>query len=82
MTENPIQWNLSNTDTIGTKVFVLISEVSSFQGKIKDIYIKLGLSQVSRLSKLSLFQRCPSFKKRGSTVLAQLLPACAPRKNI
>ena len=28
-----LQWNLSNTDTIGTKTIVLISEVSLFQGE-------------------------------------------------
>ena len=39
-----LQWNLSNTDTIGTKIFVLISEVSLFQGENN---MKLGLSQES-----------------------------------
>jgi len=28
-----IQWSLSNTDTLGTKTIVLISEVSLFQGE-------------------------------------------------
>ena len=28
-----LQWNLSDTDTLGTKIIVLISEVSLFQGK-------------------------------------------------
>ena len=36
--------NLSNTDTLGTKIIVLIIEVSLFQG---ENYIKLELNQVS-----------------------------------
>ena len=38
-------WNLSNTDTLGTKIIVLISEVSSIQEI--SIYTKLGLVKVS-----------------------------------
>ena len=44
---------LSSIDTFGTKI---IGEVSLFQG---DNNIMLGLSQVSWLTKVSLFQRCP-----------------------
>ena len=29
-----LEWNLSNTDTFGTKIIVLISEVSLFQGEV------------------------------------------------
>ena len=40
-----VQWNLSTTDTFGTNIIVLISEVSLFQGEnIIGIYVKLGLS--------------------------------------
>ena len=59
MTENPIQWNLSNTDTIGTKVFVLISEVSSFQGENNRYLYKVGtqsgvlIKQVVLISEVS-----------------------------
>ena len=46
-----VQGNLSNTGTHGTKILVLISEVSLFQDtsliRIKCIYIKLGFGQVS-----------------------------------
>ena len=42
--QNTIHWNLSNVDTIGTKIFVLISEVFLFQ---QDNSTKLRLSQVS-----------------------------------
>ena len=28
-----LQWNLSTADTLGTKIIVLISEVSVFQGE-------------------------------------------------
>ena len=49
-----IQWNLSSMDTLRTKTIVLISEVSLFQENTK-----LGLSQVSLLTKVSLFHRCP-----------------------
>ena len=41
------QWNLSNTDTLGTKIIVLISEVSSIQEI--SIYTKLGVVKVSWL---------------------------------
>ena len=44
---NPVQWNLSNTDTLGTKIIVLISEVYLFQGENNMFYIKFGLGQVS-----------------------------------
>ena len=30
---NLIEWDFSNTDTLGTKIIVLISEVSIFQGE-------------------------------------------------
>ena len=46
-----IQWNLSSTDTLGTKIIVLISEVSIFQERITRIYMKLGLGQVSWLTR-------------------------------
>ena len=39
-----IQLNVSNADTLETKIITLISEVSLFQGENN---IKLGLSQVS-----------------------------------
>ena len=35
-----LQWNLSNVDTLGTKIIVLISEVSIFQGE-NNMYLKL-----------------------------------------
>ena len=54
-----MQWNLSNADTLGTKIIVLISEVSLFQGENNMFYVKLWLSRVSWLTKVSLFQRCP-----------------------
>ena len=50
-----VQWNLSNTDTLGTKIIFLISDVSLFQGENN---IKLGLSQVSWLTRCP-FQQCP-----------------------
>ena len=34
-------------DTLWTKIIVLISEVSLFQGRIICIYVKVGLTQVS-----------------------------------
>ena len=48
-----IQWNLSNTDTLGTKVIVLIIEVSVFQGD------KVGTRSSVLINQVSLFQRCP-----------------------
>lgn len=38
------QWNLSNADILGTKIIVLVSELSLFQGENN---IKLELGQVS-----------------------------------
>ena len=63
------KWNLSNTDTLGTKAIVLISEVSLFQGENN---IKLGLSQVSWLT------RCPYFRcaLRGVPLYSQSLVPC------
>ena len=43
-------------DTLGTKIIVLISEVSLFQRENIKFYVKLGLSQVFRLT------RCPYFR--------------------
>ena len=37
-----IQWNLSNTDTLGTKTIVLISEASLFQGENNMYLYKVG----------------------------------------
>ena len=34
--------DLSNTDTLGTKIFVLISEVSLFQGENNMYLYKVG----------------------------------------
>ena len=69
----PRQWSLSNTDTLGIKIIVLISEVSLFQGE-KDLYLyKVGTQPGVLINQLSLFQRCPlrevplysSFPARG-----------------
>ena len=38
----PILWNLSIMDTLGTKIFVLISEVSFFQGENNTYAYKVG----------------------------------------
>ena len=37
-----IQWKPSNTDTLGTKIIVLISEVSLFQGENNMYLYKVG----------------------------------------
>ena len=61
-----IQWNPSNTDTLGTKIIVLISEVSLFQGENNMYLDKVGtrpgvlIKQGVLISEVSL--------KRGSTV--------------
>ena len=55
-----VQRNLSNTGTHGTKILVLISEVSLFQGENKCIYIKLGIWSSVVINQVS--------SKRGSTV--------------
>ena len=55
-----IQWNLSNTDTLGTKIIILISEVSFFQGENNMYLYKVGI-QSSVLIKQDVLksQRCP-----------------------
>ena len=60
-----IQWNLSNTDTLSTKIIVLFSEVSLFQGNTIYLY-KVG-TRSSVLIKPSVLILGVSFK-RGSTV--------------
>ena len=50
------QWNLSNPDTSVTEESVLISEVSLFQGLYCTQTGCLGQSNVSCLSRVSLFQ--------------------------
>ena len=51
-----IQWNLSYVNTIGTKTFVLISEVSLFQGD-KNMYLyKAGTRSSVLFNQVSLFQ--------------------------
>ncbi len=51
-----IQWNLSNSDTLGQIKCVLIRGVSSFQGRTIHIYMKLGLVLIREVS---LIQGCP-----------------------
>ena len=50
-----MQWNLS---PLGPKVIVLIYKVSFLQGENMYLY-KVGTQSSVRLSKVSLFQRCP-----------------------
>ena len=45
-----MQWTLSYLDTIGTKIFVLISEASLFQGK----YLQGGTQSSVLISEVSL----------------------------
>ena len=52
------QWKLSNMDTRGTKICVLISEVSLFQGENMYLY-KVGTWSSVLINQVSLFQRCP-----------------------
>ena len=61
MFEYSIQWNLSNTDTLGTKIIVLISEVSLFQGKNNMYLYKVGTRSSVLIKQVSF--------KRGSTVV-------------
>ena len=42
-----VQWDLSNTDTIGTKYLSQLMRCPYFRGRIICIYIKLGRGQVS-----------------------------------
>ena len=58
-----LQLNLSNTDTIGSKIIVLISEVSLFQGENMQLYVgswpsvlinQVFLCSLAKLAKLAL----------------------------
>ena len=62
-----IQWNLSNMDSLNWNLKFV--RYPHFRERTICIYVKLGLSQVAWLTKVSLFQRCPF--KRGSTVYAE-----------
>ena len=63
---NCIQWNPSNTDTLGTTIILLISKVSLFQGENNMYLYKVGtwpgvpIKQGVLISEVSL--------KRGSTI--------------
>ena len=61
-----IQWNLFNTDTLGTQIIVLISEVSFFQGQNNMYLYKVG-THSSILIKQGVLMSEVSFKK-GSIV--------------
>ena len=52
-----LQWNLSDTDTLGTKIIVLISEVSLFQGENN---YKIGTQSSVQINQVSIFQGCTS----------------------
>ena len=54
-----IQWNLSNTDTIGLLNCVLIREVSSFQGVNNTYLYEVGTWSGVLIRGVSSFQRCP-----------------------
>ena len=54
-----LQWNLSNMDTIGTKIFVLINEVSLFQGENNTYLNKVWTLSSILINQVSLFQGCP-----------------------
>ena len=61
-----IQWNLFNTNTLGTQIIVLISEVSFFQGQNNMYLYKVG-THSSVLIKQGVLMSEVSFK-RGSIV--------------
>ena len=52
-----VQWNLSNTDTLGTKIIVLISEASLFQGENNMYLYKVGTQPGVLINQVPLFQR-------------------------
>ena len=52
----PIQWNLSNMDTLGTKIIVQISEVSLFQEGNNMYLYKVGTRSSVLIKQASLFQ--------------------------
>ena len=48
-----LQWNLSNTDTLGTKKSVLFSEVSYVQGETINTYFHVLIKESVFILKLS-----------------------------
>ena len=59
MSEKEVQWNLYNTDTLGTKIIVQISEVSLFQGENNMYLYKVGTQLNVLINQVFLFQKCP-----------------------
>ena len=57
--KQPRIYSVSNMDTLGTKIFVLISEVSSFQGDNNMQLYKVGTRTSVLNNQVSLFQGCP-----------------------
>ena len=52
-----VEWNLSNTDAIGTKTAVLISEVFLFQGKSIMYLYKVGTRSSALINEVSFNRR-------------------------
>ena len=57
-----VQWNLSNTDTLGTKIIVLISEVSLFQGENNMYVYHVGTRSIVLINQVVLILEV-SFKR-------------------
>ncbi len=54
-----VQWNLSNTDTLGPRKCVLIREVSSFQGANNTYLYEVRIWSSGLIREVSLNQGCP-----------------------
>ncbi len=54
-----VQWNLSNTDTLGPIKCVLIREMSSFQGVNNTHLYEFGTWSSILIREVSLIQGCP-----------------------
>ncbi len=63
-----VQWNLSNTDSLGPMKCVLIEEVSSFQGA-NNTYLQWNLSNTDTLGpiKCVLIEEVSSFQGANNT---------------
>ena len=59
MESNSLQWNPSNTDTLGPLKCVLIRGVSSFQGANNTYLYEVGTWSSVLIREVSSFQGCP-----------------------
>ncbi len=74
-----VQWNLSNTDTLGPIICVLFREVSSFQGANNTYVYVVGTWSSVLIREVSLIQGCPL---RGLPLYMYMVQGGSPDLNL